>query len=139
MFINGLISEIESSRLCCKIQDISSSAAGYADDLTTTAVSKNRTDKIKLNSLVYEYGNKWRCSFNAKKSAVLVYGESLRGNVKNAEHRIFKLGPDRISEKQEYDHVGIKASIDPRNKSRVLERNGKSRRTLNATTGLGNR
>ena len=66
-----------------------------------------------------------------------MYGESIRENTENSKERIFKLGPGRIPERQEYDHVGIKASINEDNESRVAERICKSRRSLNAASGLG--
>ena len=48
-----------------------------------------------------------------------------------------KLGPDQIPERQDYDHVGIKACIDNDNETRVMERISKGRRSLNAASGLG--
>ena len=104
-------------------------------ETATATITKNRTDKI--NNIVFNYGNTWRFSFNAKKSAVLVNGESSRENFKNSAHRIFKMGPDPIPERQEYDHVGIEATIDPENENRLQERIGENRRALNAATGLG--
>ena len=135
VFINGLITQLERSNLCCTINGLKSSPAGYADDLATATTSKGRTDQV--NNIVWNYGNTWRFYFNAKKSAVLVYGESVKVNAKNSRDRVFKLGPDRIPERQEYDHVGVKASINPDNESRVLERISRGRKTLNAASGLG--
>ena len=133
-FIDSLLRNLEQSNLCCRICSILSSPAGYADDLATATVSKCRTDQV--HKIVYEYGRKWRFKFNAKKSAVLVYGESKKQHDQNSVHRVFKLGPEKVPEKYEYDHVGVKSCIFETN-SRVTEKICKARRTLNASSGLG--
>ena len=102
--------------------------------MAAATVSKRRTDSV--HNIVYEYGRKWRFSFNAKKSAVLVYGESKREHEANAPHRVFKLGQERVSERVEYDHVGVKSCIYDFN-PRVSEKISKARRKLNASAGLG--
>ena len=75
----------------------------------------------------------------AKKSAVQVYGETTVEHTSNTKHRIFKLGSDKVPEKESYmyDHVGVKACIFNNDESRALEKNSKGRRIPNATTGLG--
>ena len=72
VFIDELLVKLEKSNLCCKIDHIPSSPAGYADDLATATVSKMRTDMV--HDMVYEYGKKWRFKLNASKSAVMVFG-----------------------------------------------------------------
>ena len=133
-FINSLLVQLEQSQLCCSVSRILSSPAGYADDLATATTSKQRTDAV--HQIVYGYGKKWRFHFTAKKSAVLVYGETKRAHDANSAHRVFKLGPERVPEKSEYDHVGVKSCIFETN-SRVSEKVSKARRTLNASSGLG--
>ena len=54
MFINGLLIDLENSKLCCKISRIPSSPAGYADDLAAATVSKLHTDKV--HNMVNDYG-----------------------------------------------------------------------------------
>ena len=73
----------------------------------------------------------------AKKSAVQVYGETRVEHTSNTRRRMFKLGSDKVPEKESYDHVGVKACIFNNDESRALEKNSKGRRILNATTGLG--
>ena len=67
---------------------IKSSPAGYPDDLATVTITKSRTDRV--NDIVYKYGKTWRFYFNAKKSAILVYGESVKDNTRNSRERVFK-------------------------------------------------
>ena len=133
-FINSLILELEKSKLCCQIRNVSASPSGYADDLAAACVSKCRIDRVM--TIVNNYGRKWRFHFNAKKSAVLVYGEERRERDIGKENRTYRLGKDKVLERFEYDHVGIKACI-LRNNSRVEEKIGKGRRALNAAAGLG--
>ena len=108
---------------------------GYADDVATANTSKLKTDKTL--KLVHDFGLKWRFTFNAKKSAVLVYGETRKEHEKGANFRIFRLGRERVKERQEYDHVGIKACIFKEDNQRVEDKLSKGRRTLNAASGLG--
>ena len=134
-FINGMITEIEASGLCCDVQGIPSTPPGYADDVATACLSKIKMDRVL--DLVDQYGKKWRFKFNAKKSAILVYGENKKSNLSNAKFRTFKLGNDKVPEKQTYDHVGFKARIYSDDDSRVNEKITKARRALNACAGVG--
>ena len=133
-FINSLLIELERSKLCCQIHSIPASPAGYADDLAAACISKFRIDRVM--TIVNEFGRKWRFQFNAKKSAVLVYGEGKGERALGIKNRMYKLGNDRVTERFEYDHVGIKACI-LKNNSRVEEKVAKGRRALNAASGLG--
>ena len=137
IFIDELLIKLEKSKLCCTIDHIPSSPAGYADDLATATVSKQRTDMI--HDMVYEYGKKWRFKFNASKSAVMVFGEDKKTNVNNSKYRNFRLGSDVVKEKVTYDHVGVKMRIFPDNHTRIEEKVSKGRKTLNASSGLGMR
>ena len=72
--------------------------------------------------LVDRCGKRWRFSFNAKKSAILVYGEDVKSNLQNTKDRVFMLGDKRVLERTTYDHVGIKACLYDSN-DRVSEKN----------------
>ena len=67
----------------------------------------------------------------------MVYGEDKKTHLKASKDRIFKLGQERVKERDEYDHVGVKACLFLENNSRVEEKISKGRRALNATAGLG--
>ena len=86
---------------------------------------------------VYQHGCTWRYDFNARKSGVLVFGEDERRRRINAENRIFKLGPAKVKEVMEYDHVGVKTSTQNDSCTGLEERIGKARRALHAISGLG--
>ena len=127
-FVNEPLINLKESKLCCSIYGIPSSPAGYADDLATATISKGRTDRV--HDIVLEYGRKWCFTFNADKSAVLVF-------VANSANRVFKLGTSRVKEKASYAHKGVKSCLFPEDESRVLDKISKGRRTLNASLGLG--
>ena len=55
----------------------------------------------------------------------------------NKEHRVFRLGQERVKEKETYDHVGVKMSLFDDYTTRVEEKISKGRKTLNVSTGLG--
>ena len=81
--------------------------------------------------IVYKHSCKWRYDLNTNKSATLVYGEDVY------ESRLFLLGPKRIKERSEYDHVGIKACIFPYDDCVIENRLKKTRRAFHASMGLG--
>ena len=83
-----------------------------------------RTNRV--NEIFCQLRNKWGFNFNAGESAVLGYGKSLNEKRRNAIDRCFKLGPDRVCEKKEYDHVGIKANLYNDSETKGLEKIGKS-------------
>ena len=127
-FINDLRLSLQNSGLCCGVHDIPTCPPGYADNIAIACLSKAKTDKV-LN-IVNDYGNKWRFWFNAKKSAVLLYGEGKRVYLLNSTNNVFKLGCDRVPEKACYDHVGMKSMIFPDDDTRVKEKNRESEKSF---------
>ena len=67
----------------------------------------------------------------------MVFGEERKQYLVNKEHSVFKLGNERVKEKEAYDHVGVKMCLFDDNTTRVEEKISKGRKTLNASTGLG--
>ena len=59
-------------------------------------------------SIVSEHAKKWRYTYNAKKSAVLVFGETRREHDKGIKYRKILLDGEKVPERAEYDHLGIK-------------------------------
>ena len=135
IFINSLLVELQSSKVCCTINRISTSPLSYADDLAAASTQKRKIDRAL--EIANNHSLKWRYRFNAGKSAILVYGESKNEGKINSSNRSYSLGKDFVKEKVEYDHVGYKTCIHGDNPSRTVEKIKKGRRTLNASTGLG--
>ena len=72
--------------------------------------------------MVYAHGRTWRYAFNAKKSGVLVFGETDKEHDVNSKYRLFLLGRDKVSERTSYDHVGISVSIFPGDTDGIIDR-----------------
>ena len=83
-FINSLLTILENSGLCCSIQHIKTSPLGYADDVASACTTNYKLDKAM--NLVHEHSNRWRYQLNAKKCAVLVFGEEKKVNFLKIEY-----------------------------------------------------
>ena len=134
-FIDPLIREIENSNLGCSVVGIPTSPVGYADDMATCSTSKQRLDRAL--QMVSKYSDKWRYSYNAKKSAIMVYGESRAEFKKGRKFRQFAICREKVKETESYDHVGIKNCLFHDYKPRTQERISKGRRAFYAITSVG--
>ena len=134
-FINSLLIILNTSNLCCSILHIKTSPLGYADDVAAACTSKNKIDQVL--DIVNSHSSKWRYDLNAKKSAVMVYGEGGLTNKRNKEYRMYRLGTESVPEKTSYDHVGIKTCNGLNYISRTEEKISKSRKALSAASSLG--
>ena len=135
VFINSLLVDLRESKVCCMIYKTPSTPVGYADDLAAACNSKPKMDRAM--EIVYAHGRTWRYDFNARKSGVLCFGETNKEHIENSKNRTFRLGPEKVKEKTNYDHVGVNVSIFSGDECGISERLSKARRTLNALTGLG--
>ena len=133
-FINSLIVNLSETGICCSFQGSNVSPLGYADDLASACVSKFRVDRTL--DLVYKHSRKWRYNFNAEKCAVLVFGENLNEARRNSQYREYRLGNERVMEKNTYDHLGLKSCTQDQT-IRVLEKVKKGRKVFNMASGLG--
>ena len=134
-FIDPLLREIEDSGYVCRIINIPSSPVGYADDLSVCSLSKYNIDKVL--DIVYRYSCRWRFYYNADKSAVMVYGENKRESCKNAKYRTFRLGSEKVKERVEYGHVGVKNCLYNDTTPRTEDRISRGRRAFHAISGIG--
>ena len=134
-FINSLIVTLETSGLCSTIYRVPSSPVGYADDVAACTKSKRKMNQVM--DVVDTHGNTWRYSFNAKKSAVLVFGETKRERQIGCANRTFSLGTDRVKEKLYYDHVGVKTCVQGDFHVRTEEKIMKARKALNMSSSIG--
>ena len=134
-FIDPLIRSLEASGLGCQVVGIPTSPVGYADDMAACSLSKQKLDRSL--ELVTEYSNKWRYSYNASKSAIMVYGENVREMKNGKKHRSFTLCKKKVKETESYDHVGIKNCLFNNYRPRTDERISKGRRAFNAVTSVG--
>ena len=105
-FINTLLVTLQDSGLCCSLARLKTSPLGYADDVAAASTSKNSTDRIL--DIVHQHSCQWRYDLNADKSAVLVFGETTAQNRNHIKYRHYRLGSEKVPERTNYDHVGIK-------------------------------
>ena len=134
-FIDPLLRKLEESDTVCSVVGIPTSPVGYADDMATCSISKTKLDKA-LN-IVGEHAKRWRYRYNAKKSAIMVYGENRAELKKGTKYRNLKIGSDKVKESTEYDHVGIKNCLFNNFMPRTEDRIRKGRRAFNAITCVG--
>ena len=134
-FIDSLISTLEMSDLCSTVYRVKASPLGYADDVAASTTSRRKMDLV-MNE-VHTHSCLWRYSFNAKKSAILIFGESLKERRIGTANRVFKLGPERVKERLYYDHVGVKTCVKGDTFIRTEEKAKKARTVLNMSTSLG--
>ena len=87
--------------------------------------------------MVYEHSCTWRYTYNAGKSAVLVHGENKREHNYGSKYRTFLLGSEKVKERIEYDHVGVKNCLFGNAMPRTLDKISRGRRTFNAATCIG--
>ena len=135
VFIDSLLRELSTDGTCCSIYRIPTSPVGYADDLAACTLNKHKMDNVMR--IVYKHSTTWRYNFNPGKSAVLVYGETLKVKKDVSVYREFKLGKGKVCEKLHYDHVGIKSCVMGDTHVRTLEKVEKAKRVLNMSTNTG--
>ena len=58
-------------------------------------------------------------------------------NKRNSQNLIFKLGDERVNERVNYDHVGVRVCLYDDDVSGLEERVSKARRAFYAISGLG--
>ena len=134
-FIDPLLRQIEDSKVGSTIHDIPACPLGYADDMAAACLSKRKLE-ITLNT-AYQYSNQWEYKYNAKKSAVMVYGETRNEHKKGKKYRTFMLGKDKVSETEVYDHVGVRNCLFNDYKPRTEDRVSRGQRAFNAILNSG--
>ena len=107
-FINSLL-ELKQACLCWMIYQTPSAPVGNADDMAAACNNKYKMDRVI--EVVHNHASTWHYDLNARKSGVLVYGETQREHSKNSRNRLFRLGHEKIVEKTNCDHVVVNISI----------------------------
>ena len=134
-FIDPLLREVQESGVGCQIDNIPVCPLGYADDMATACPSRLKLDEsLRISN---SFAMKWEYRYNAKKSAIMIYGEKPHEHKKGRKYRTFRLGKDKVQETIEYDHVGVKNCLFGDFSSRVEERISKGRRSFNSILNSG--
>ena len=133
-FIDPLLRSLERSEIGCRVVGIPSNPVGHADDMATANLSKLSTDRSL--GIISEHAKKWRYTYNAKKSVVLIFGETKREHDRDAK-QYFVLDGEKIPEKTEYDHLGIKNCLFQDTIPHTEDRISRGRKASNAITSIG--
>ena len=73
-FIDSLLKNLENTGLGCQVANIWTNLVGYAADMVSACPSKANVDKT--HNIIDNQAKKWRYSYYAKNSAVMVLGET---------------------------------------------------------------
>ena len=71
----------------------------YADDIVI--ITDNPKDLRKGLEIATEFGEKWRCKYNSKKTQVVLFGKN-----KNKKHK-WKICSNEIKQVESYKYLGI--------------------------------
>ena len=135
--INPCLKELEALDRCSYVYNVPSSIVGEADDVTVSAISKIKMDRIL--GITYKSSCTWRYANHARKSAFIVYGENKRHDHMNITDRCYKFGNSVFSKEDTYDpmHVGVKACLFCGFSLCLKERLTKGQSVIHAVTGFG--
>ena len=134
-FIDPLLRKIQNAGVGCSIVGIPACPLGYADDMAAACPSRLKLDETLR--IANTFSMQWEYSYNAKKSAVMIYGENRHEHNKGKKFRNFSLGKAKVNETVEYDHVGVKNCLFGNFGTRVDERISKGRRAFNSILNTG--
>ena len=131
IFINKLAKEINASGIGIKVKNKKLAVLLYADDIVILA--NNSHDLKKGLKIATNFGKKWRCKYNAKKTQVVIFGK------KTKEKNNWEIGNKRIDQVESYKYLGIEFENKLKwklFKTRLLE---KAERNMRAAMGMGTR
>ena len=137
IYVDELLDIFASSGLGISIGDVYCGSPMYADDLALLADSPDVLQSM-LN-IANEYATRWRYSFNASKSVVLVLAESVKSRDLNRLNRVWKLGDSVVQEVDEQHHLGILRSVLNSTVQNTNERCSACRSAFYALNAVGSR
>ena len=85
-------------------------------------IAASQSDLQALLDITAAYATRWRYTFNAAKSFVLVFGESTRSRSSLRAQRHWSLGSQVITECDEIKHLGILHTVHPSSLVWTLDR-----------------
>jgi hypothetical protein len=131
VFTNDLIQQLRNSNLGASIDDVNISCPAFADDLALVCTS--HANLQKMLHIAFLHSKKWRYSYNAKKSEILMF---------NTEHEkyTFWLGNESIPIVKQVTHLGTCVANNEKSVEHFVENKlYKGKQKLMAVQGLGSR
>ena len=99
IYINNLAKEIINSGIGVMVGKEKVAILMYADDIVL--ITESKKDLQRGMNIATNFGRKWRCRYNCKKTQVVVFG---RGNKKKDE---WKMSGNKIDQVESYKYLGI--------------------------------
>ena len=137
IFVNELLDQLSASSFGVFIEGTYCGAPMYADDLALIGSSPEELQNML--DIVSSYASLWRYQLNAKKSAILVFGESPVSRQRNRSLRRWSIGSDIIQEHDMQKHLGILHTVFPSSVHRTVERCSAGRSAFFALNAVGSR
>ena len=106
-----------------------------ADDIALIALTP--LDLQKQIDICIRYSQKWRYCFNAAKTCIIVFGETLRDYNRNKKCRHWFLNIMEISQVREARHVGVTLDASLKMSKRCCEASQKGKGSFMALAGRG--
>ena len=131
IFINKLAKLINESGIGINIKNKKVAILMYADDIVI--ITDNPQDLKKGLQIASEFGKKWRCRYNAKKTQVVLFGKNRKIKLE------WSIGSQKIEQVESYKYLGIEIEDKLKwslFKKRLLE---KANRNMRAAMGMGNK
>ena len=129
---NGLLKKLCSNPNGICVRNLMLSSPTHADDIAILSLQKTGLNSMFLTS--YEYGRKWRSSFNTDKTVFLCWGED------RSPHIPVIFGNETLQPKDEGKHMGVTltTSTDRRKTNEIVhKRIGSGKHALLSGLGVG--
>ena len=97
IFINKLAKKINESGIGIDIENKKVAVLMYADDIVILA--KNPHELKKGLQIASEFGMKWRCKYNAKKTQVVIFGKNRKDKLE------WQIGSSKIEQVDSYKYL----------------------------------
>ena len=99
IFINKLAKEINESGIGININMKKVAVLMYADAIVI--ITDNPQDLKKGLQIATEFGKKWRCKYNVKKTQVVLFGKNRK------KKQVWEIGSKKIDQVDSYKYLGI--------------------------------
>lgn len=130
VFIDDLLNELERINENFGIHKIKSSTPALADDIA--CLSSNPNSLQNMLNTAYNYSCRWRFSFNAGKSCIIVFGKNPKPDFSHQ----WLIGNKSIPIQKDYNHLGIIQNCNFKSITRTKEACDKGRRSYYAIKNL---
>lgn len=131
IFINKMAKDINEIDIGIKVKDRKIAVLLYADDIVI--ITDKAEDLKKGLKIATNFGKKWRCKYNTKKTQVVIFGKNRK------DKHDWEIGSRKIEQVESYKYLGIDIEVKLKwrlFKERLLE---KANRNMRAAMGMGSR